>query len=73
MTTDALRSQLDACQSDTERASLLNKLAFVLRTSSPTQSLIHSQEALLISQRLGDKPLVASSFYHCGVAKNFLS
>jgi two-component SAPR family response regulator len=72
-TTDALRAQLDACQSDTERASLLNKLAFVLRTSSPTQSLIHSQEALLISQRLGDERLVASSFYHCGVAKNFLS
>ncbi|MFQ3597953.1 MAG: tetratricopeptide repeat protein [Chloroherpetonaceae bacterium] len=73
MTTEALRSQLAACQSDTERASLLNKLAFDLRTSNPAQSLIHSQEALALSQRLGDDRLIASSFYHLGVAKNFLS
>ncbi len=73
MTTDALLSQLDACQSDTERASLLNKLSFALRTSNPAQSLIHSQEALALSQKLGDTRLVASSFYHLGVAKNFLS
>lgn len=73
MTTDVLSSQLNACESDTERVSLLNKLAFDFRTRNPAQSLIYAQEALAISQNLGDKRLVASSFYQIGVAKNFLS
>ena len=65
MTTDALSSQLNACESDTERVSLLNKLAFDFRTRNPAQSLIYAQEALALSQSLGDKD--------CPIESNFLS
>jgi len=70
---DTLSAQLDACQSDAERVSLLNSLSFEFRTRNPAQSLTYSQEALAISEKLADRRLIASSFYHLGVSKNFLS
>jgi len=66
-TTDSLiqnlKFKLQNCKDDTTRINLLNSLAWKLSKVNPNEALEHANEALNISERLGNKKFLANSFH----------